>query len=287
MAAPYPPVVLLLARLLECDPAACLVAGAGVHFIYQPMWSCQDRSRVIGLSPAFPERLWARLHVSFERHTAPEPRLTAIVHAAPRDHHLLLFARDRIFHLVELDLPHLIVDDGTGARPVPPEQVEEEWAQAMPAGVWYAVSRRPAELPSAGVLRAGLLQNAHEMLISSGAPQGVDGIELWGEALAAWPDAPEWPVSARATAAHIQETGGLWRHALAQALETLRPHLPATLQPAPLLATSVRLWGHVADGLQRAAVEHDTDALVAVRSSVLRLAGAESRLWHHVAEVCR
>lgn len=286
MSAPYPPVVRLLARLLGCAPAESLVAGAAVHFAYRPAWRDQQGVRVLGVAPSFPESLWRRLGVPFERHTAAELRLAALLREPPRDRHLLVLAPEGLLHVRAWGTTHVTVDDGETVHSAVPEQVEARWARAVPPGIWYAVSRRRVR-PSERTLWDGLLHNAHDMLVSSGAPQGVDGIELWGEALATWPEDLAWPAGAAATAAHIRETGSLWRQALAQALEALAPRLPVALRPAPLLAACVELWEEVADKLAQAAAREDADALVAARSRVLRLAGAESRLWSHIAEHAR
>lgn len=285
MAVVYPPPALLLTRHVGLSPAECLVVGAGVHFLYRRGPHLTPHHQVIGLAPTFFGETLKRLGLSFERHTCREvgagiAALRNEVGAANRS--VLVEMPDGLQEVTRAEANTLVLDDGIRCRTVDIDTFQATWFQAVPAGVWYAVAWQPVARPSASLLRQGLVQNAHAMLISSGAWQGVDGIEFWSEDLAAWPDDEEWPASAVHTATHIRETGCLWRQALAAALEQLAPAFPASFRGREKLESCLALWAEVADRLADAGTRADAGALLHVRSRVLRLAAAESRFWGHV-----
>lgn len=282
----YPPLALLVARHVGCSPAECLVIGAGVHFLYRRGPHLTPPHQVIGLAPTFFSETLKRLGVTFERYTCEKTAgITAILNEISAGRRgVLVQMPEGLEAVTGTEADALVLEDGVHHRTLDFDTFQAAWFRAVPAGVWYAVAWQPIARPPASLIREGLVQNAHAMLISSGAWQGVDGIEFWSEDLAAWPDDEEWPASAVHTAAHIRETGCLWRRALAAALEQLAPAFPASFRGREELESCLSLWAEVAEHLADAGTRADTGALLRVRSRVLRLAAAESRFWGHVLD---
>ncbi len=283
----YPPLALLLARHTALLPAECLIVGAGVHFLYRRGPHLVPPHQILGLAPTFLANALNRLGLPFERHIAPggAAGLAAITHElAAGTHGVLVQMPDGLWEVLGKEADTFVLDNGHSRRAADADTLRAEWFRAVPAGEWYSVAWQEVPHPSASLLRTGLVDNAHAMLISSGAWQGVDGIEFWGEDLVTWPDEEAWPASASAMAAYIRKTGALWRCALAKALEQLTPSWPTAFQWRSRLEASIALWAEVADHLADAGSRADAEALLRARSRVLRLAAAESRFWGHVLD---
>lgn len=276
----FPPIALNIAAQLDISPTACLLAG-GINFYYRRGPHLSPPHQIEGLARSFVPRVLNRLEIPFRRYVAKDgdDALGALAgNAMPA----IVEMNDRIVWIYESDAGYLYALDAGEDRTLSHETFAAEWRHAVPVGTLYVVdwdAFQEANAPRDEILQASLLETAYDMMVCSGAWQGIDGIEFFSEDVVRWHTDEDWPASAAAAAQHIHASGSLWRHAYHTAIRTFQA-VPD--EQRGMLEDVTELWYDIAGLLDDAAEHEDPTRLTTVSQHLLRVVSTESRFWNHV-----
>lgn len=278
-----PPVALQLATQLDVSPAACLLVG-GINFYYRRGPHLSPPHQIEGLARSFVPRLLNRFEVPFRRYVAKDGD-DALGILAGSVLPAIAEMNDRILWIHGTDAGYLYVHDAGEDVTLANETFDAEWRHAAPTGTLYIVEWDgfpETETQFDDVISQSLLQTAYDMMVCSGAWQGIDGIEFFSEDVVRWHADEEWPASATSAARHIRASGSLWRHAYRDAVHNCRAELNISDEQIAVLGDVAELWQHIADVLDDAADHRDPTQLTSVSQRLLRVVSAASRFWNEI-----
>lgn len=278
----FPPIALHLATELDIAPAACLLAG-GINFYYRRGPHLSPPHQIAGLARSFVPRVLNHFEIPFRRYVAKDGdtisgALTATSLPAVAE------MNDSILWIQWSDTGDLHIDAAGRQRTLSQETFAAEWYDAVPTGTLYVVDWNAVtevDAVTADVLRTAVLENAYDMMICSGAWQGIDGIEYFSEDVVRWYTDEKWPNSAITAAQQIRAGGSLWRHAYGAAMRDFQETLTISDKQCQMLDGMVELWSHIADLLDETAGHEDAGRLATVSQRLLRIVSAESRFWNY------
>lgn len=278
-----PPIALQLAAQIDVSPAACLLAG-GINFYYRRGPHLSPPHQIEGLARSFVPRVLSRFKVPFRRYVAKDGD-DALGILAGSVLPAIVEMNDRILWIHESDAGYLYTQVAGEDRTLANETFDAEWRHAAPTGTLYIVEWDgflEAEIRIDDVLGESLLETAYDMMVCSGAWQGIDGIEFFSEDIVRWHTDEVWPASAATAAQYIRTSSSLWRRAYHAAIDTFQTDLLICDEQTEVLADITDLWDHIAGLLEEAAEHEDPTRLTTVSQRLLRVVSTESRFWNSI-----
>lgn len=279
----FPPIACEFAAQLDTVPAACLLAG-GINFYYRRGPHLSPPHQIEGLTRSFVPRILGRFEIPFQRYVAKDGDDALDVLAASAMP-AIAEMNDRIIWIHGRDAGSLYARDAGEERTLLHETFDAEWRHAAPTGTLYSVewdAFPQADVRIDEMLRACIVETAYDMMVCSGAWQGIDGIEFFSEDVVRWHVDAAWPASSTTAARHIRASQGLWRHAYREAIHRFQAELGIPDEQSGVLDDVTELW-HLVAGLLDAAAEHqDPTQLTTVSQRLLPVVSAESRFWNYI-----